>query len=224
MNLVGVIFHRYGLTLAFSLLEIIASFQFSGSNNRSNRYQLQFKPASDQDLIEANTHKSISSRRDFLHRAPVGIVSVGVLTYHNDPAVAKSSSSKEAEDELPSKEYVRECFNIVRYEISDSQGGVAYMQERIDKEDFVGLLEFTRTYDLELRKLRMGKAKKLIQDKDVKARATEYANAVTFDLIGMNRSSRQGQENVDSANKYLQELRDDVTKFLNLEEAVKFSI
>jgi hypothetical protein len=67
----------------------------------------------------------------------------------------------------------------------------------------------------------MGKAKKLLQDKEVKSQATEFANAVTFDLIGINRSSRKGQENVESANKYLQELRDDVNKFLALESTIQ---
>ena len=48
------------------------------------------------------------------------------------------------------------------------------MQGRIDAQDFPGLLEFTRTYDLELRKLRMGKAKKLLQSKELKEKAPEY--------------------------------------------------
>ena len=95
------------------------------------------------------------------------------------------------------------------------------MQERIDNQDFPGLMEFTRTYDLELRKLRMGKAKKLLQSKELKEQATSYANAVTFDLIGINRNSRKGQENAEGANKYLQELRDDVAKFLSLESTIQ---
>jgi hypothetical protein len=95
------------------------------------------------------------------------------------------------------------------------------MQQRIEEKDFDGLMEFTRTYDLELRKLRMGKAKKLIQSKEIKEEATGYANAVTFDLIGMNRNSRKGQESIDGVNKYLQELRDDANKFLSLETLIK---
>ena len=95
------------------------------------------------------------------------------------------------------------------------------MQGRIDKEDLEGLLEFSKTYDLEFRKRRFGGAKKLMKDKEIKAKGTEYANAVTFDLIGINRSCRKGQENVESANKYLQELRDDVAKFLALEKTIE---
>lgn len=95
------------------------------------------------------------------------------------------------------------------------------MQERIDQEDWVGLMDFTRTYDLELRKKLMGRAKKLLQSKNIKSDATTFANGVTFDLIGINRASRKGQESVSSANKYLQELRDDISKFLALESTIQ---
>ena len=94
------------------------------------------------------------------------------------------------------------------------------MQGRIDAQDYEGLMDFTKTYDLELRKARMGKAKKLLQSKETKEKGTEYANAVTFDLIGINRNSRKGQENQEGANKYLQELRDDVQNFLSLESSI----
>lgn len=122
---------------------------------------------------------------------------------------------------IPTKEVVTSVFGAIRYELEDPKGGVSFMQGRIDVQDFEGLLEFTRTYDLELRKLRMGRAKKLLQSKELKEEATGYANGVTFDLIGMNRNSRKGQENQENANKYLQELRDDVKKFLLLETTIK---
>ena len=132
---------------------------------------------------------NISNRRDFLHKAPVAILSVTsaahIFSSRISPAVAAD------DDDFPSREVVSTTFDKVRYELLDSQGGVTYMQGRIDEKDWVGLLEFTKSYDLELRKLRMGKAKKLLQDKEIKAKATEYANAVTFDLIGINRSSRE---------------------------------
>lgn len=119
-------------------------------------------------------------------------------------------------------ELVKAAFDSVRFEVSDPKGGVAYMQQKIDEQDFEGLIEFTRGYDLEMRKLRMGKAKKLLQTKELKEKGTSYANAVTFDLIGMNRNSRPGQENIEGLNKYLQELRDDAAKFLELEKTFEF--
>jgi hypothetical protein len=122
---------------------------------------------------------------------------------------------------LPTKEAVKAAYDEIRYELENPKGGVSYMQEKVDEKDFEGLMEFTKTYDLEMRKLRMGKAKKLLPSKELKEEATSYANAVTFDLIGINRNSRKGQENQEGANKYLQELREDVTKFLSLESSIK---
>lgn len=122
---------------------------------------------------------------------------------------------------LPTKAAVQTTFDAIRYELQSPEGGVSYMQARIDAKDWAGLMEFTKTYDLELRKLKMGKAKKLLPSKELKEKATGYANAVTFDLIGINRNSRQGQESVEGANKYLQELRDDVATFLTLESTIQ---
>lgn len=162
----------------------------------------------------------INGRRDFLRLVPVsvmsGVVGLNVLTSQTPPALAAE------EVVLPTREDVTKSFDFIRYELNDANGGVTYMQGRIDAEDFAGLLDFCKTYDLEFRKLRLsGAKKKLMQDKELKSQATEYANAVTFDLIGINRSCRNGQESKESANKYLQELREDITKFLALEEKIQ---
>lgn len=164
--------------------------------------------------ISATQENDITSntRRRFMQEVPVifGLT----LAAFSSPAFAK-------EEAVPvTRELVKTTFDQIRYEISDPKGGVAYMQQKIDEQDFEGLIEFTRGYDLEMRKLRMGKAKKLLQTKELKEKGTEYANAVTFDLIGMNRNSRKGQENVEGLNKYLQELRDDAAKFLELEKTI----
>lgn len=111
-------------------------------------------------------------------------------------------------------------FDAVRYQLQDPSGGVAYMQKCIDDHDFTALLEFTKQYDQVLRKGAMGQAKKTLP-KSVQDAATSAANAVTFDLIGINRSSRKGQENVAEASKYLEELRADVQTFLQLEGSVE---
>ena len=95
------------------------------------------------------------------------------------------------------------------------------MQKAVDEQNFPALLEFTKTYDQILRKGAMGKAKKWIVNPADKDAATAAANGVTFDLIGINKSARPGQENVDNARKYLRELVQDVQTFLDLEP--KFS-
>mmetsp|Transcript_97741 Transcript_97741/g.273535 ORF Transcript_97741/g.273535 Transcript_97741/m.273535 type:complete len:201 (-) Transcript_97741:195-797(-) len=156
-----------------------------------------------------------NGRRRFLEQTVSVVFGVAASSGFASPAMAVE------EIVLPTKEAVTTAFDSIRYELQNPAGGVSIMQSRIDAQDFVGLMEFTRTYDLELRKLRMGKAKKLLQSKELKEQATSYANAVTFDLIGINRNSRSGQENVEGANKYLQELRDDVAKFLALENTIQ---
>ena len=197
----------YCLLLVVVVTNLQSSSAFSVSNNSNNK-------------ISQSTESSSSSsttRKDFLEKASLAVFGSNVLLQRPGLAIA----AEEAVIELPTRDVVTSTFDPIRYELNDPNGGVAYMQQRIDEQDFPGLMEFTKGYDLELRKLRMGKAKKLLQSKDVKEEATGYANAVTFDLIGINRNSRKGQENVDGANKYLQELRDDVTKFLTVESTIQ---
>lgn len=182
-----------------------SSSAFSVSNNNNNKISQSTESSS-----------SSSTRKDFLKKASLAVFGSTVLLQRPELATAA-----EEVVELPTRDVVTSTFDPIRYELNDPSGGVAYMQQRIDEQDFPGLMEFTKGYDLELRKLRMGKAKKLIQSKDVKEEATGYANAVTFDLIGINRNSRKGQENVEGANKYLQELRDDVAKFLTVESTIQ---
>ena len=163
---------------------------------------------------QENADITSNTRRRFLQEIPV-IFGLTLATSAS-PAFGK-------EEPVPvTPELVKAAFDSVRFEVSDPKGGVAYMQQKIDEQDFEGLIEFTRGYDLEMRKLRMGKAKKLLQTKELKEKGTSYANAVTFDLIGMNRNSRPGQENIEGLNKYLQELRDDAAKFLELEKTFEF--
>lgn len=100
-------------------------------------------------------------------------------------------------------------------ELHNPDGGFAYLHHCIDQQDFAKLLEFTKTYDQNLRKTAMGGLKALKVDSE---RATQLSNAVTFDLIGMNRASRPGQENAEQAAQYLKELERDVQLFLDLPE------
>mmetsp|Transcript_14908 Transcript_14908/g.30896 ORF Transcript_14908/g.30896 Transcript_14908/m.30896 type:complete len:223 (+) Transcript_14908:90-758(+) len=213
--------YRVGISSAFSIVTLALSFSTCASfaidrNGLSFGKNMQVKAGRD---ISENP-VDIESRRDFVSMAPTALIScitgLRVLTSESAPALAADK-----EEPLPTREAVTVAFDFIRFELNNSEGGVAYMQGRIDQEDLEGLLEFSRTYDLEFRKRRFGGAKKLFQDKEIKAKGTEYANAVTFDLIGINRSCRKGQENVASASKYLQELRDDVNKFLALEKTIE---
>lgn len=216
--------YRVGIsTLVFSMLTIGMSISACLSfviDKTSMSFRNYVQVGAGRDIPDKSI--VLESRRDFISMTPTAVIScitgLSVLTSQSTPALAADAS---ADIPLPTREAVTECFDFIRFELENPDGGVAYMQARIDKEDLEGLLDFSKTYDLEFRKRRFGAAKKLLQDKEIKAKATEYANAVTFDLIGINRSCRKGQESVASANKYLQELRDDVAKFLALEKSIE---
>jgi hypothetical protein len=70
----------------------------------------------------------------------------------------------------------------------------------------------------------MGKARKFITSKEDKEKAVLLCNAVTFDLIGMNKASRTGQQNIENVKKYYQEMKDDVNSFLEMEALIDYSV
>ena len=208
---------RIVVVIVAMIVPMSLAYGLSNSNNNGNSNNQQ-QILTTSSIACGHASLSTTRRSFFLEQIPTAATIFGVtMASSTSPAFAKSDEP----EELPTREVVKTTFDAIRYELSDPNGGVSFMQSRIDENDFAGLLEFTKGYDLELRKLRMGKAKKLLQDKEIKGKGTEYANAVTFDLIGMNRSSRSGQENAEMVNKYLQELRDDVSKFLQLESTVQ---
>mmetsp|Transcript_7459 Transcript_7459/g.11483 ORF Transcript_7459/g.11483 Transcript_7459/m.11483 type:complete len:86 (-) Transcript_7459:67-324(-) len=83
-------------------------------------------------------------------------------------------------------------------------------------------MEFTKLYDGAFRKAKMGRARKLLSDNKLKDDAVLICNAVTFDLIGINKNSREGRENTEQAKVYLQELKVDVKRLLDLESTIVF--
>jgi hypothetical protein len=146
-----------------------------------------------------------------------------------EPAVAK-------EEVLPpsTPAEIQQALQLIRDEFSSPDGGIPYLQKLIDAEDYPTIMAFTPQYDLKMRKLNMGKAAKVMagvyatesekeQKKAFSTTATLAKNAVTFDLIGINRASRPGQEDKEKAQKYLQELKDDMQKFLDLEKTLQRS-
>jgi len=153
------------------------------------------------------------SRRHWITTTTTGFSFLSSWLTVPTSALAKQQKEEEAVDPVA----VQNAFDAVRTEVQAPTGGVAYLQERVEASDFPALLDFTKTYEPKLRKGLMGKAKKFLVDKQDLEKATAAANAVTFDLIGINRSSRPGQENQENAAKYVQELKDDVQKFLDLQ-------
>ena len=100
------------------------------------------------------------------------------------------------------------------------------LKNSITERNFPAVLEFSKNWDLEFRKAKMGKAKKELVNsmadeqkaKEAKERMQALMNAVTFDLIGINKSVRKvGEEDVAAAEKLLLVLEGDIRSFINLE-------
>ena len=112
-----------------------------------------------------------NSRRDFL--ASAGLLSIATFTPQSALAADEGPIYYDAVE-------VQKAFDVIRYELEDPNGGVAYMQSCVDKVDYAALLEFTKGYDLELRKAKMSQAKKKF--KMGGELPTQLCNNVTFDF------------------------------------------
>ena len=134
-------------------------------------------------------------------------------------SLASFADDAQAKDKEPvAIETVRESFQAVKYELNN--GGISDLAAIIEKEDYDEIMELTKNYDLEFRKAKMGKARKFLTSKEDKEKAVMLCNAVTFDLIGMNKGSRAGQRNIEQVKKYYGELKVDVQSFLDLEQNI----
>jgi hypothetical protein len=160
------------------------------------------------------------SRRNVLMQSALVAVSAAFLPSSRAHAAAQSKK----ESEPLTKENVQSAFDDLLFELEDpNNGGVAVMQKLIDEQDWQGLMEFTKTYDGYIRKLKWGRAKAFLTNNAEKEVATLQGNAITFDLIGINRSSRAGQENAELANKYLNELRTDLQKMVDMQSKIQYN-
>ena len=166
-----------------------------------------------QPLSVKQDDAAISSRRQWITQTTTTAFGSMTLLLVSTTTKTPPARAEDAVDPVA----VRQAFDAVRREVLAETGGVAYLQKAVDEQNFPALLEFTKNYDQVLRKGAMGKAKKLLVSKADKEAATAAANGVTFDLIGINKSARPGQENVENAREYLRELILDVQTFLDLE-------
>jgi len=160
----------------------------------------------------------ISRRGVMKQAATIFLISSGANLSLSSPANAK--------EKVPvTREAISQAFLAVRYELESPEGGIKNLEELVAKEDFEEIMEFTKYYDLEFRKARMVKARKLaLTSKELKDRAVSNCNAVTFDLIGMNKASRPGQHDMNEVRKYFGELKVDVASFLEMEKEIDFSL
>jgi len=137
-----------------------------------------------------------------------------------NPSVAEAKKNKEP----ITPEKVTAAFAAVREQLESPEGGIQELKSLIDKEDFNGIREFTQMYDLEFRKAKMVKARKMITGKEEIDRGLYLSNSVTFDLIGINRFSRDGKQNISEVRKYWEELKKDIITFLDMEKGIDLSV
>lgn len=159
----------------------------------------------------------ISRRQAIKQTASLLMFSTVATLGHSSPAEAKKDK------EPVTKEGIAAAFQAVRDQLESPNGGVSTLQVLVEKEDFEGIMDFTKDYDLEFRKAKMGKARKFMTSKEEKDRAVLLCNAVTFDLIGMNKFSRPGKEDISQVQKYFSELKTDVSSFLEMEKGIDFA-
>jgi len=110
-------------------------------------------------------------------------------------------------------------FDAIRDELKGSgTGGLNFIQQKLAAKEYGELREFTKQWDLDFRKLVLGKARKAMPKGPDRDRATLVANAVTFDLIGINKAIRKvGSEDDAEARRWFNILVEDLNDYLTLE-------
>lgn len=131
-----------------------------------------------------------------------------------------SSISARAQEE-PKGEFTiadaHQAFESLRFELYDFNGGVSVMQRMIDTGDYEGLRRMTQTYDTELRQGKILQAAAFLP-KQERFLTNLSANAITFDVLGIGRSCMAGKEMPNEANRYLSELRADLSSIVEQEK------
>ena len=202
------------LSLSAALLGGPGNFSFNSANRLSN--QIHQKHFGTRLSMSSADLEQPSTRRQVMKQTVSLLVFTSASSLLSDPAKAKDK-------EAVTREGVAAAFQAVRDELESPEGGVKILQGLVEKEDFAGIMEFTKGYDLEFRKAKMGKARKFVTGKEEKDLAVLKCNAVTFDLIGMNKGSRPGQQDINQVKKYFSELEADIISFLEMERGIDFS-
>ena len=190
---------------------------------------MSFSPVVKPQIKKNNsyTHTKLSMSSDVEQpstRRQVMKQTVSLLAFTSATTLMSSPAEAKKDKEPVTREGITAAFQAVRDGLESPNGGVKQLQALVEKEDFAGIMEFTQNYDLEFRKAKMGKARKFMTSKEEKDRAVLVCNAVTFDLIGMNKGSRPGQQDINQVKKYFSELETDINTFLEMEKGIDFSV
>lgn len=157
------------------------------------------------------------SRRNFMEQLPLVPTSIIAIAAASSPLIANAK-----EEPAPiTQQTVTEAFDAIRYELSNPSGVVTKLTKLInDGNSFEEIMQFTKESDAYFRRAKVGKARKLLTDKELKSSSIQLSNAITFDLIGINRASRPGQQSKEEQLKYLDELKKDIESVLELEKTI----
>lgn len=196
----------------------------SRSNNGDDQVSIAASSTSESFVAKKTT---TTTRRSFFERSIAA--STIATTASTALAVATMVSpvqafAKENPPVVITKQSVKDAFDAIRYELRSPDGVVSTLSRLINSGSYEEVMQYTKESDAYFRKAKLGKARKLLTDDKLRGGdSIAMSNAVTFDLIGINRASRPGKENKDEQMKYLDELRNDIEKFLELEGTIKYS-
>eukprot|EP00581_Thalassiosira_minuscula_P033611 CAMPEP_0184475636 /NCGR_PEP_ID=MMETSP0740-20130409/146665_1 /TAXON_ID=385413 /ORGANISM="Thalassiosira miniscula, Strain CCMP1093" /LENGTH=171 /DNA_ID=CAMNT_0026853155 /DNA_START=579 /DNA_END=1097 /DNA_ORIENTATION=- len=161
---------------------------------------------------------TFSSRRTFITQS--SLRTLLLLAPTTTSLLPLPANAKAKEDPPITRQLVTTTFSEIRSELTSPTGLVSTLADLISARNYDEILQYTKESDAYFRKGKLGRARKLLTDKDLKGEAIGMSNAVTFDLIGINRASRPGKENAEEQNRYLEELKKDVERFLELEKTI----
>mmetsp|Transcript_5892 Transcript_5892/g.12788 ORF Transcript_5892/g.12788 Transcript_5892/m.12788 type:complete len:209 (-) Transcript_5892:382-1008(-) len=166
--------------------------------------------------LVTSTALSATSRRNFLTTtSTIATATATILSTTTTPAYAK-----EAPPPI-TRELVTSTFDAIRLDLTSPDGVYSTLTNLINDGKFEDVMQYTKESDAYFRRGKIGKARKLLTDKDLKGEAIQMSNAVTFDLIGINRASRPGKENKEEQLRYLGVLKTDVERILELEATIQ---
>ena len=185
----------------------------------TNRGGISLTPLSTQ---VKSTQLLATTRRNFLEQSTTiatSTIAIGT-SISSSLAIPLPAYAKEPPPPI-TKEVVTEAFDAIRYELTNPSGVVGKLTSLInDGNSYEEIMQYTKESDAYFRKAKIGKARKLLTDKEIKSNSIQLSNAVTFDLIGINRASRPGQEDKEVQLKYLDDLKKDIEQFLELEKTI----
>ena len=209
---------------AFTFLQFTKSkIAFTSLNNR------QLRSSADNNDTATSSNKNINideltttttTRRSFFSSSVPFCCAASTLCGITSTVEEDTTTAWAAEEDPTAA--IEQAFRDIRKELYGEEftdmgkgGGILFLKKLILNQEWAKIKEFTKFYDAEFRKVKLGKARKLFTNKKLKEEALQLSNAITFDLIGINKASRVS--NTEEALRYWEELKQDIEKFLLLQ-------